>query len=110
MNAPVLRHHVFSGGDGGTVDVQVCADAPEVTEALERALRRRVMGAAYDDLPVSWHHGESSPWAAAVDLLEAGREDEALALGRLLRWCAQRANGRTRGCWEITRNTEEATR
>ena len=88
----------------------VCAitpvtDAPPVTDVMEGALRRHCTSSLKRaEEPVRWHHGESLPWAAATDLLRAGREDDAVALGRLLRLTERVANGRTVGFWEIKRN------
>lgn len=76
--------------------------APQVSEAMEAALRREVMGQdAGRSAPICWHHCDPNSWGAVVDLHRAGDHDTASDLARLLRWCDQQHTGREVGCWEI---------
>ena len=100
----VLLHHT----PGAITPV---TDAPPVTEVMAAALRRHCTSSLKRaEEPPRWHHGESVPWAAVTDLLRAGREDDAVALGRLLRWTERVANGRMVGFWEIRYENGEEPR
>lgn len=110
-----LLHHVYDGRHETSREdyaagwsKSVVVDAPEVTEAMESALRRQVVPHVVDShrLPTSWRHVDWNAWAAVTDLHRAGRHDDALSLARLLHWCDSRFNGRDEGAWEITRNAE----
>ncbi|MGH3477553.1 MAG: hypothetical protein ACREX8_00315 [Gammaproteobacteria bacterium] len=105
MTVLTLLHHTQSAdsiryGDKWTATPAV--GAPQVTLAMERALRRRVTDRLdRDSAPVRWWHCEG--WGAVTDLHQAGRHGDAMDLARLLYWCDQRFTGRDVGCWEIAR-------
>lgn len=93
--APVDPQDWFSDLRGERVP-----DAPPVTEAMEVALRREVLGRG-DVVSTAWHHCDGRAWDAVVQQHKAGRHDDASDLARLLRWCDQRHTGREVGMWEI---------
>lgn len=102
VSALVLLHHA-PGPDGWGSNPAV--GHPEVTEAMERALRLRVVPhvVAAEKLATTWWPCDSGAWAAVTDLHRGGYHDAATALAVLLRWCDARCTGRDEGCWEIVR-------